>query len=222
MGAPLQKTSDIYSLGAILYGLVTGRSPYQGVDDKLAKLATRQEPPPPSANIREDLRSTETTAQLRRAMLGELDSIILMAMRLDPRERYQSSAELAADLQRFIDGQPVIAHHASAARRSMRLLKRKAAAIAVLVGFLVLGGFGAWQWRRFEVQKAEVAAREDEVQKVLDRLEARLNAGTPDPAQDLQQLQKAFGESFTAVAAQPSAAPQRDKLLERGVSYVDQ
>ncbi len=226
MGAPLQKTSDIYSLGAILYGLVTGRSPYQGVDDKLAKLATRQEPPPPSSNIREDLRSTETTAQLRRAMLGELDSIILMTLRLDPRERYQSSAELSADLQRFIDGQPVMAHHASAARRSVRLLKRKGAAIAVLAGFLVLGGFGAWQWRRFEVQKAEVAAREAEVQQVLDRLEARLNAGSsvpvPDQLHDLQQLQQAFGARFAAVTAQGSGAPpQRDALLDRGVRYLD-
>jgi hypothetical protein len=229
MGAPLQKTSDIYSLGAILYGLVTGRSPYQGLDDKLAKLATRQEPQPPSGNIREDLKATESTAQLRRAMLGELDSIILMALRVDPRERYQSSAEFAADLQRFIEGQPVIAHRASAARRSMRLLKRKAAAIAVLAGFLVLGGFGAWQWRRFEVQKAEVAAREAEVKGVLDRLEARLNAGpagapqpVPEQVQDLQQFQRAFGTQFAAVAANGAAAPQqRDALLDRGVRYLD-
>jgi serine/threonine protein kinase len=224
MGAPLQKTSDVYALGAILYGLVTGRSPYQGLDDKLAKLATRQEPPPPSGNIREDLRATENTAQLRRAMLGELDSIILMALRLDPRERYQSSAEFAADLQRFIEGQPVTAHRASAARRSMRLLKRRAAAIAVLAGFLVLGGFGAWQWRRFEVQKAEVAAREAEVKGVLDRLEARLNAPqpVPDQVQDLQQFQRAFGAQFAAVAANGSAAPQqRDALLDRGVRYLD-
>ena len=97
MGAPLQRTSDIYSLGAILYGLVTGRSPYQGLDDKLSKLATRQEPPKPSGNIREDLQATQSTAQMRRAMMGELDSIILMALRVDPRERYQSCADFAAD-----------------------------------------------------------------------------------------------------------------------------
>jgi predicted Ser/Thr protein kinase len=227
MGAQLQKTSDIYSLGAILYGLVTGRSPYQGLDDKLAKLATRQEPPPPSSNIREDLQATQSTAQLKRAMMGELDSIILMALRVDPRERYQSCADFATDLQRFMNGEPVMAHHASAARRSMRVLKRKAAAIAVLAGFLILGGFGAWQWRRFEVQKQEVASREAEIRRTLDRLEARLDAGITGPdhpdnqAQDLQQLQKVFGPQFAAVAADATKPRRRDDLLDRGVRYLD-
>jgi serine/threonine protein kinase len=224
-GATLQKASDIYSLGVILYGLLTGRSPYQGLDDKLAKIATRADPPPPSSNIREDLQATQSTAQLRRAMLGELDSIVLMAMRYDPRERYQSSSDLADDLQRFLDGQPVLAHHASVARRSMRLLKRRAAAIAVLAGFLVLGGFGAWQWRRFEVQKAEVAARESEIRGVLGQLETRLDAGTPVvpvQIQDLQKLKEAFGARFAPVAAAPAGkSPQRDALLDRGVQYLD-
>jgi serine/threonine protein kinase len=227
MGAQLQKTSDIYSLGAILYGLVTGRSPYQGLDDKLAKLATRQEPPNPSSNIREDLQATQSTAQLKRAMMGELDSIILMALRVDPRERYQSCADFASDLQRFMDGQPVMAHKASAARRSMRLVKRKAAAIAVLAGFLILGGFGAWQWRRFEMQKQEVASREAEIRRTLDRLEARLDAGVTGPnhpddqVQDLQQLQKVFGPQFAAVAADATKPRRRDDLLDRGVRYLD-
>ena len=227
MGAQLQKTSDIYSLGAILYGLVTGRSPYQGLDDKLAKLATRQEPPPPSSNIREDLQATQSTAQLKRAMMGELDSIILMALRVDPRERYQSCADFASDLQKFMNGEPVMAHHASAARRSMRVLKRKAAAIAVLAGFLILGGFGAWQWRRFEVQKQEVASREAEIRRTLDSLEERLDKGITGPdhpedqAKDLQRLQSVFGPQFAAVAADAKKPRRRDDLLDRGVAYLD-
>ena len=160
-GVTLQKTSDVYSLGAILYRLLTGRLPYEGVDDKLAKLFTRQAPPAPSGNIRQDLRAGgDTTAGLRRVLLGEIDSIVLKSLEFDPKNRYQSAAELRDDLQRFLDGQPVLAHHTSVANRSFKLLKRKRAMVAVLAAFIALAGFGAWQWRRVEVQKTDVAARE--------------------------------------------------------------
>ncbi|MGH9645521.1 MAG: serine/threonine protein kinase, partial [Bryobacteraceae bacterium] len=77
-GVTLQKTSDVYSLGAILYRMLTGRLPYEGVDEKLAKLFTRQAPPAPSGNIRQDLRAGgDTTPGLRRVMLGEIDTIVL-------------------------------------------------------------------------------------------------------------------------------------------------
>jgi serine/threonine protein kinase len=177
-GANLQKTSDIYSLGVILYKLLTGRAPYESLDDKVAKLAAREEPPAPSANIREDLRAKpESTAQLRRAMLGGLDSIVLMAMRYDPKKRYQSAADLADDLERFLEGQSVIAHHETMAIRSMKLIRRKRAAVAVLAAFLTVSGFGAWQWRRVQTERAEATAREAKLKGLLDNLEGRLNSG---------------------------------------------
>jgi serine/threonine protein kinase len=246
-GATLQKASDIYSLGVILYGLLTGRSPYQGLDDKLAKLATRQDPQPPSGNIREDLRAHETTAQLRRAMLGELDSIVMMALKYDPRDRYQSASDLADDLQRFIDGQPVTAHHGNIAGRSVKVLKRRRAMTAVVAGFLILGGFGGWQFWRFEVERAEVAAREAKLRTLLDQLEARLNGATQAPVptpqtaeassqqspaqsasvvdekiQDVQKLQKTLKEEFAGLAARaPGKSTERDALLDRSVRYLD-
>ena len=154
-GVTLQKTSDVYSLGAILYRMLTGRLPYEGVDEKLAKLFTRQAPPAPSGNIRQDLRAgSDTTAGLRRVMLGEIDSIVLKSLEFDPKNRYQSAAEFKDDLQRFLDGQPVLAHHTSVANRSFKLLKRKRAMVALLAAFIVLAGFGVWQWRRVELQKS--------------------------------------------------------------------
>ena len=232
----LHKTSDIYSLGVILYRLLTGRSPWQDLDDKIAKLSSRTDPPLPSANIREDLKTKpESTAQLRRAMMGGLDSIVLMAMRYDPKERYQSSLDFAADLQQFLDGQAVTAHHDSVAGRSIKLFRRKRTAIAVLAGFLLLGGFGAWQWHRVELQKQEVAAREARLHGLLDQLEARPDLNAPLPpageatakavearTKDIRQLKKAFASDFTAaVASHPGPSPERDALLERGVRYLD-
>ena len=244
-GATLEKASDIYSLGVILYGLLTGRTPYQGIDDKLAKLATRQDPQPPSGNIREDLRASETTAQLRRAMFGEIDSIVMMALKFDPRDRYQSSADLASDLQCFLDGQPVTAHRGNAAGRGFKALKRKRAMVAIVTGFLILGGFGGWQLWRVEKEKAEFTAREEKLRTLLDQLEARLNAiaqtsapapntavasAVPAPPaavvdeqiQDIQKLQRALNENFPALAARrPAKSPQQNALLDRSVRYLD-
>jgi eukaryotic-like serine/threonine-protein kinase len=233
-GITLQKTSDIYSLGAILYRMLTGRLPYEGVDDKLAKLFTRQAPPAPSSNIREDLRAgSDTTAGLRRVMLGEIDSIVLKALEFDPKNRYQSAAEFQEDLQRFLDGQEVLAHHTSAANRSFKLLKRKRGMVAALALFIALAGFGAWEWRRAELQKTDVAARENHLRALLDQVEARLDlpAPTPQPdssqqlsqrSQDVQQVRTAFATDFPAVvAAKPGPSATRDALLDRGVRYLD-
>jgi eukaryotic-like serine/threonine-protein kinase len=233
-GITLQKTSDIYSLGAILYRMLTGRLPYEGVDDKLAKLFTRQAPPAPSSNIREDLRAgSDTTAGLRRVMLGEIDSIVLKALEFDPKNRYQSAAEFQEDLQRFLDGQEVLAHHTSAANRSFKLLKRKRGMVAALALFIAMAGFGAWEWRRAELQKTDVAARENHLRALLDQVEARLDlpAPTPQPdssqqlsqrSQDVQQVRTAFATDFPAVvAAKPGPSATRDALLDRGVRYLD-
>jgi hypothetical protein len=225
-GVTLQKTSDIYSLGAILYRMLTGRPPYEGVDEKLAKLFTRQAPAAPSGNIREDLRTDDTTARMRRSMMGELDSIVLKSLEFDPKDRYQSATEFAADLQLFLDGQPVAAHHESVAKRSFRVLKRRRAMIAVLAGFLLLAGFGGWQWYRVNAQKTEVAAKESSLRGLLDQVEARLDQPgaqqVADRTQDIQLVRAAFAKDFpVVVAAKPGPNKDRDALLDRGVHYIE-
>ena len=221
-GGTLTKTSDLYSLGAILYGLLTGRSAYIDLDDKLAKIAARETPPSPSSNIREDLRSAETTQQFRRAMMGELDSIVIMAMQIDPRDRYQSAADLAQDLQRFLDGSPVTAHHTRPRRRGVRLLRRKRTAVAVLSGFLVLGALGGWEVWHLEHQKAEAVANNARLESLIDQLQDRLNKGstssaasTPPLADDVRKLENAFQKEFS------DNGPNHDKVLDKGIKYLD-
>ena len=230
-GAPLQAASDIYALGTILYLLLTGGPPFSGLEEKMAKLASRQGPTPPSANIRQDLQATESTAQLRRSMLGQLDSIVLKTLRVDPRDRYASAADLATDLQRFLDGQPVAAHRETVAKRSFRILRRGRAAIAAGVVFLLLAGFGAWQWQRVQqeqaeaaVREAEVSARETQLRALLDQLEKRLAAAAAqspavaDRIEDVGKLKQAFAKDYTAIAARSAG---NDPLMNRAIRYLD-
>ena len=116
-GGAVSKASDIYSLGVILYQILTGRLPHEDPADKLLK-----DPPLPSANIRQDLQRTpETTSQLRRRIVGDLDQIVLLCLRRDPRHRYATAAELAADLDRFLEGRSVIARREPAMERAAAL-----------------------------------------------------------------------------------------------------
>jgi eukaryotic-like serine/threonine-protein kinase len=230
-GATLKKTSDVYSLGVILYRLLAGRVPWESYEEKLGKLTAREDPPPPSGNIRERLQGKpENTAQVRRAMTGEIDSIVLMALRHDPSRRYQTAAELVGDLARYLEGRTVVAHHDSVAARSVKLLKRKRVAAAVIAGFLLLGGFGAWQVRRVAAIRQAGASYEANLRALLQGLETHLRSSVGEPTakvvqdriEDVRALKKAFSADFPAAVARSGGhAPELDALLERGIRYLD-
>jgi WD40 repeat protein/serine/threonine protein kinase len=137
--------SDIYSLGLTLYELLVLRPAFDEADrNKLIKQVTEAVPPRPG--------------KLNRAVPRDLETIVHKAIDREPGRRYRTAAELAADLQRFLDDAPIQARRVSLAERLWRWGRRNPlpAGMAALILALTLGGIGGilWQW-----QKAEHAHR---------------------------------------------------------------
>ena len=215
-GSPVSKASDIYSMGVILYLLLTGALPHPNPG---AKLTT--EPPVPSSKIREDIqRMPETTSQLRRRIVGDLDQVVLMCLRRDPQNRYASARELGDDLQRFLDGMPVAARKGPAIERLARFVRRNRLAVAVTVLIALLGAFGTTQ--ALDARQArEDLAKNAQVAHVLDDIEKRAASDLPGAArlEDVKKLHEALSRNLASVGR--DLTPQRNSLLERGMKYLD-
>jgi eukaryotic-like serine/threonine-protein kinase len=162
-GLPVATVTDVYSLGVLLYELLTGALPY-GDDirsgSELARAVLEDEPIPPS-RARLDAgrlmaRNVTTEAALRRSLGGDLDRVVLQALRKQPAERYGSVAALALDVTRLLGHQPLVSLPTSMPRRLALFLRRhRVASAAAGLGLAVLAGLGALTWQRDQEARAQ-------------------------------------------------------------------
>lgn len=155
LGQPITTATDIHALGVILYELLTGHRPF--ADSGSTRFAVERaicetEAPSPSSTVTGAAPAntdTEATArnrattppELRRTLGGDLDAIVLKALRKEPESRYASADEFARDIRRYLDGLPVEARGDSAGYRARKFVRRHrvpVAAAALLV--LTLSG----------------------------------------------------------------------------------
>ena len=186
-GGAVTTATDVYGLGVLLYELLAGHRPPPGGDATRPSDAVTTagetggrvppdpaRPAPPAADTGA-LRST-TADRLRRRLRGDLDQIVLKALRADPERRYRGAAELGDDLQRHLDGLPVRARPESAAYRVGKFVRRNRAAVAAAAVALlaVVGGAGAALW-----QARVASAERDQAEAVTDFLESLLAGADP-------------------------------------------
>ncbi|HEY0458740.1 MAG TPA: serine/threonine-protein kinase [Pyrinomonadaceae bacterium] len=171
-GQRIGTASDIYSLGVILYELLTGQKPYKFNSKsqfEIEKAVLETEPPKPSAitNNNSRITNSKTTEanpkskiQNPKSLRGDLDTIILKALRKEIAERYVSVGQFSEDIRRYLEGVPIFARPHTFSYRAAKFIKRHRAPVlaAALVFLALCAGMTLAVWQAFRAEQQRILA----------------------------------------------------------------
>jgi serine/threonine protein kinase/tetratricopeptide (TPR) repeat protein len=227
LGLPASTLTDVYSLGVVLYRLLTGGSPYEfrsRSPQDVAETICHVEPKRPSTAAVE-LHSTDraqpgesagnihegSIERLQKRLQGDLDNIVLMAMRKEPHRRYQSVQQFSEDVRRHLESLPVLARDDSVRYRLAKFARRHRAAVAAgsVAALMLTAGVITTALEAHHARVQEQLAKEQQA-----KAERRFN--------DVRRLaHTVLFDYHDAIKNLPGATPVRQRLVRDALQYLD-